>query len=124
MDFGLINSALLATAALGAMLLLKRAGQISSEKARACLRSGALIIDVRSRQEFNSSHLAGAINIPLQELESRLPQLVKEKDRGLLLHCHSGVRSGVAKHRLKAMGYNKVYNLGSYSRAASIVSSE
>ena len=124
MHAGLIVLTLVVAAAVAAILLLKRAGQISSQQARACLRDGALIIDVRTRHEFNSGHLAGAINIPLHELENALPQRVQDKDRVLLLHCHSGVRSGMARHRLKAMGYAKAYNLGSYSRAASIVASQ
>jgi phage shock protein E len=111
----------LAAAAAIVMLWLKRRGQISPQQARACLKDGALLIDVRSRREFNSGHLAGAINLPLDELTSALPRRVKDKDHVLLLHCHSGLRSGMAKQRLKAMGYTQAHNLGSYGRAASIV---
>jgi phage shock protein E len=123
MHAGIINSAaaLIAAAAVIAFVLLKRASQISSQRARACLNNGALVIDVRSRAEFNSGHLAGALNLPLDELESALPRRVQDKNHVLLLHCHTGMRSGLAKHRLKAMGYANAFNLGSYRRAASIV---
>jgi phage shock protein E len=105
-----------------AFFLLKRAGQISSEKALAYLKSGALVIDVRTPAEFSSGHLPNAINLPLDEIETALPRRVRDKSQVLLLHCQSGMRSGVAKKKLNALGYSNVFNLGSYGRAAEIVS--
>ena len=52
---------------------------------------------------------------------SILPRHVKDKDRVLLLHCQSGMRSGAARTKVKAMGYAHTFNLGSYARAAQIV---
>jgi phage shock protein E len=101
--------------------LLKRSGQISAKDAAAHLKSGALVIDVRTEGEFASGHLPNAINLPLGEIESSLPRRVKDKNQVLLLHCQSGMRSGVARKRLKALGYANAFNLGSYSRAARIV---
>jgi rhodanese-related sulfurtransferase len=46
---------------------------------------------------------------------------VQDKNQVLLLHCQSGMRSGVASKRLKRLGYAKAFNLGSYSRAARLV---
>ena len=79
------------------------------------------MIDVRSPGEFNSGHLAKAINIPLDEIETALPKRVKDKGQMLLLHCASGMRSGMAKSKLIGMGYTNAFNLGSYGRAESIV---
>jgi rhodanese-related sulfurtransferase len=76
---------------------------------------------VRSPGEFNSGHLAKAINIPVDEIEMALPKRVKDKNQVLLLHCASGMRSGVAKGKLNGMGYANAFNLGSYGRAAKIV---
>jgi rhodanese-related sulfurtransferase len=104
-----------------AIVLLKKAGQISVQDALAHLKSGALVIDVRSAGEFSSGHLPKAINIPMEELESGLPQRVKDKDQVLLLHCLSGTRSAIAKSKLKGMGYMNVFNLGSLGRARKIV---
>jgi phage shock protein E len=101
--------------------LLKRAGQISPQAAQAHLQNGALVIDVRTPGEFNSGHLEQAINIPLDEIESDLPKRVKNKNQVLLLHCASGMRSGVAAAKLKGMGYTRSFNLGSYSRAKHVV---
>ncbi len=102
--------------------LFKRPGQISSKAAQAHLNSGALVIDVRTPAEFNSGHLPNAINLPLDEIESSLPRRVKDKDQVLLLHCQSGMRSGTARKKLLALGYANAFNLGSYARAAQIVS--
>ncbi|HME57426.1 MAG TPA: rhodanese-like domain-containing protein [Terracidiphilus sp.] len=105
-----------------AFFLLKRAGQISAKAALAHLKSGALVIDVRTPSEFNSGHLPSAINLPLDQLETALPRKVRDKSQVLLLHCQSGMRSGVAKKKLNTLGYSYAYNLGSYGRAAEIVS--
>ena len=100
----------------------KRSSQISTKRAVAYLKDGALVIDVRSAAEFSSGHLPNAINLPLEEIEVALPRRVKDKNQVLLLHCQSGMRSGVAKTKLAGLGYANVFNLGSYGRAARIVS--
>jgi phage shock protein E len=101
-------------------IFLKRSGQIAEKDARTHLQNGALVIDVRTPGEFNSGHLPGAINLPLDQIETSLPRRVTDKDTPLLLHCQSGMRSGAAKKKLNAMGYAKAFNLGSYGRAARI----
>jgi phage shock protein E len=108
-------------ALLFAYLFLRRKGQISADLAVAHLKSGALLIDVRSPAEYSIDHLKGAINIPLQEIDSRIGSYVKDKDQVLLLHCQSGARSGMARNKLNALGYTRAYNLGSYDRAAHII---
>jgi phage shock protein E len=106
---------------LAAFLLVKRAGLISPRDAQAYLKSGALVIDVRTAGEFNSGHLPSAINLPLDEIEAGLPGRVADKTQVILLHCQSGMRSGLAKRKLNRLGYSKAYNLGSFERAAQIV---
>jgi phage shock protein E len=103
------------------VFVIKRAGQISASMARVHLKNDALVIDVRSAGEFNSGHLPVAINLPLDELETALPRRVKDRNQILLLHCLSGTRSGLAKIKLKRMGYPNVFNLGSYGRAERIL---
>jgi phage shock protein E len=103
------------------LALLKKTVQVSTKEAQELLKSGALVIDVRTAGEFVAGHLATAVNMPLNEIESSIGRRVQAKDQILLLHCQSGVRSGAAVKKLKAMGYTNVYNLGSYARAASIV---
>ena len=100
--------------------VFKRLSFVSVEVARKHLAAGALVIDVRSPEEFRSGQVPGAINIPLGELRESLPRRVKDTNQVLLVHCLSGGRSGIAKQQLKGMGYPNVFNLGSLSRARMI----
>jgi len=105
--------------AIAAVILWKRMSLISVDVARKYLREGASIVDVRSTQEYQADHLPNAINVPLGEV-NRLPQIVKDKNQVLLLHCLSGTRSGMAVGKIKAMGYSHVFNMGSLGRAKMI----
>ncbi|MGA9453539.1 MAG: rhodanese-like domain-containing protein [Verrucomicrobiia bacterium] len=111
---------LIAGLVVAATLALKRVGLVSAETARAYLKQGALVVDVRSTEEFKAGHLSSAINMPLNELQTSAIRRVPDQDQVLLLHCLSGTRSGLAKRRLKGMGYNNVFNLGSLTRARKI----
>ncbi len=53
-------------------------------------------------------------------IETALPHRVKDKNQVLLLHCQSGIRSGMAKKKLNGMGYANAFNLGSFGRAREI----
>ncbi|MBK7859874.1 MAG: rhodanese-like domain-containing protein [Archangiaceae bacterium] len=76
---------------------------------------GAKLVDVRSSAEFATGHLPGAINVPVQELASRLSAL-GSKDQVKLLYCASGTRSAMARSMLKRHGFTRVFNLGAMSR--------
>jgi len=104
------------------LLALKRLSQVSARDARRFLQQGAVVVDVRSADEFRSGHLPEAINIPLGELREEFPRQVPDKTRVVLLHCLSGTRSGIARHQLKGLGYANVFNLGSFGRARRLVS--
>lgn len=75
--------------------------------------NGATLVDVRSAAEFASGSAPGTINIPLQELGSRLGEIPKSAP--VVLCCASGTRSGMAKMMLKKNGYEKVFNIGTWS---------
>jgi rhodanese-related sulfurtransferase len=49
------------------------------------------------------------------------PSEIRDKNKVLLLHCSTGVRSGLAKKRLEELGYKNVFNVGSYERASNIL---
>jgi phage shock protein E len=110
---------LIAAGILG-FLLLKRTTLVATDKARELLRQGAVVVDVRSPGEYNSGHLPGAINVPLENLRSEAPSRLPDKGQAVLLHCLSGVRSGIARRQLKKLGYTNVFNLGSFSRARAL----
>jgi phage shock protein E len=63
------------------------------------------IIDVRTKTEYQDGHVAGSINIPLTEIQSRLNEL-KEMEGELILCCASGNRSGQAAAYLNSIGVN------------------
>ncbi len=103
------------------VLLLKQSGQLSPKEAREHLKKGAVVIDVRSPGEFSAEHLPNTLNIPLEMIESAVPLRVPDKNQVVLLHCQSGMRSAMAVRKLRAIGYAKVFNLGSLSRARDIL---
>jgi len=77
-------------------------------------KSGAIFVDVRSAGEFADGNAPGTINIPLNELGSRLREIPKSSP--VVLCCASGTRSGMAKLLLRSKGYRKVYNIGTWSK--------
>ena len=78
----------------------------------ALKRQGALLIDVRSPAEFAGGNAPGSINIPLQELSSRINEVPPSGP--VVLCCATGSRSGMAKMMLKRKGYQKVFNIGKW----------
>ena len=77
-------------------------------------RNGAVFVDVRSAGEFASGNAPGSINIPLQELASRMGEIPKSSP--VVVCCASGTRSGMAKLLLKKNGYPNVHNVGTWSK--------
>ncbi len=82
------------------------------------LPAGAVLIDVRSAEEFNTGHLAGAVNIPHTEIAEKISLVAKERSTPLYLYCRSGRRVGIAMEALKNSGYTVMYNLGGMEEAA------
>jgi len=76
---------------------------------RTLLESGAIIIDVREKEEYETAHIKGAKLIPLSELRKRLDEI--PKDEPVYLHCRSGQRSYNAVLALQNRGWDNVYNL-------------
>lgn len=72
---------------------------------------GAVLLDVRTPQEYREGHIPGSQNIPLQDL-NRITAVVAEKDTPLFVFCHSGARSGQAVKVLARMGYTGAKNIG------------
>ncbi len=103
------------TTLLAAFLLLavpSFAGTVDGKTARALVKDQkALIVDVRTDDEFNARHLDGAVNIPVDELDKRLGEL-PDKKRPVIVYCKSGSRSAKAAAILKAAGFTQVHDLG------------
>jgi phage shock protein E len=71
-----------------------------------------LFIDVRSPGEFASGHLAGAVNLPLNQLQADIGTLVPDMATPVVLYCASGARSAFACGVLQQLGYRHVSNGG------------
>jgi phage shock protein E len=81
---------------------------------KTLVAEGAIILDVRSVGEFNSGHIEGAINMPVDNLAKNLGKL-KDKNKVIITCCASGMRSGAAKSLLESNGYTNVYNGGGWA---------
>jgi phage shock protein E len=77
------------------------------------INKGAVIVDVRTQDEYRQAHAEGTINIPLQELIVGAQQL--DKNKITLLCCVSGNRSGIATKLLQSMGFREVINIGPWT---------
>ena len=73
--------------------------------------SGAVLLDVRTPEEYRSGHIPGSRNIPLQTID-RVSAVAENKDTSLYVYCQSGARSRQAAGMLKQMGYTNVNNIG------------
>ena len=77
------------------------------------VKDGAIVLDVRTKSEFNSGHIKGSINIPVDQLSKNMSKF-KDKNRVIITCCASGSRSSAAKSMLKSKGYLNAYNGGSW----------
>ena len=75
-------------------------------------REDALVLDVRETGEWSGGHITGARHIALAQLDKRLSELDKFKDKPIIVVCASGNRSSSACGQLKKHGFEKVYSLG------------
>ena len=73
--------------------------------------SGAVLLDVRTPEEYRSGHIPGSKNISLQTID-RVGSVAENKDTALYVYCQSGARSRQAAGVLKQMGYTNVNNIG------------
>jgi phage shock protein E len=80
---------------------------------RELLKNGAVIVDVRTVGEYQSGHIKGAINIPLNNIANQASKLNKNKP--IITCCASGMRSSQAKGILQSKGFGEVYNGGGWT---------
>ncbi|MCF7480669.1 rhodanese-like domain-containing protein [Vibrio sp. J1-1] len=86
---------------------------IASERAEQgwqLIEQGAMIVDVRTPQEFAEGHLDDAVNFPLSELDKHFKDV--KKDQLIVLYCRSGYRSGQAYQHLQSQGFTNLHNAG------------
>lgn len=76
-------------------------------------QNGAIVIDVRTREEYDEGHIAGAYLVPLDEVYHHQElNLLKARNTPVLLYCRSGRRSGLVMHDLARLGFKYLMNMG------------
>ncbi|MBQ9573339.1 MAG: rhodanese-like domain-containing protein [Acidaminococcaceae bacterium] len=74
--------------------------------------SSLIIVDVRTKGEYEGGHIPGAVLIPNESIKDRKPELLPDVNQVILVYCRSGNRSKQAAQKLANMGYKKVYEFG------------
>ena len=72
---------------------------------------GAVLLDVRTSEEYRGGHIPGSKNVPLQAID-KVASVAENKDTVLYVYCQSGARSRQATSMLQGMGYTNVNNIG------------
>lgn len=85
--------------------------KISAEEVKELIKLQTVIIDVRTKEEYESGHIENAINIPYDNINSKT--INNSKDTNIIVYCRSGSRSKTAANTLIKLGYKNVYDLGS-----------
>ncbi len=82
------------------------------------IAAGAVVVDVRTPDEFSEGHLPQATNIPIQDFAQRITEVDKltggDKTKPVVVHCAVGGRAAKAKQQLEAAGYTQVVNGGGF----------
>jgi rhodanese-related sulfurtransferase len=102
----------------GAMLiwpLLRRGGggaRVSASDAVQLInKHDAVVVDIREPNEFAVSHILNSRNVPLKELDARVKELARYKEKPVIVTCDNGNRSRGGAAALKKLGFTQVYNL-------------
>ena len=90
----------------------KKIEKISLNKANTLIKNGAILLDVRSADEYNKDHLDSAVNVPYTVIHGAISSLVPDKEQNIIVYCATGKRSSQAKYTLDYMGYKNVFYLG------------
>lgn len=85
------------------------------------VKAATLFVDVRTKEEFESGHLDGAVNIPLGDIAKRKQEIKGLGNIPVVFYCRSGNRSGSAVAYLQKEGYAEVYNGGSMADVRKLI---
>ena len=88
--------------------------QITQEEAKQIMdtTNGYILLDTRTREEYDQSHIPGALLIPHTEIAQRAEEELPDKDQVILVYCRSGNRSKQASEALAELGYTHVKEFG------------
>ena len=87
--------------------------KISAEEAYEMMASQeVVVVDVRTREEYDGGHIENAVLVPNESIGSDMPEALPDKEATLLIYCRSGRRSKDAAEKLLVLGYQNVYDFG------------
>lgn len=84
---------------------------VNLQEAKRLQKDGAIMIDVRSPQEYREGHIDGAILIPEYKIKKEIENAIVDKNKNIVVYCSSGGRSKRAQKILNTLGYKNVYNI-------------
>ncbi len=82
------------------------------EAAEKMQMNEVVLLDVRTQEEFDAETILGSLLLPVQELELNALEILKDKEKIILVYCRSGNRSKTASNKLIELGYKNVYDIG------------
>ena len=87
---------------------------ITAQQAKEIMdtQGGYIILDTRTREEYDEKHIPGAILIPHDQIKQEAESVLKDKDQLILVYCRSGRRSKLASEDLVALGYTNIKEFG------------
>ena len=87
--------------------------KLSAEEAYEMMASQeAVVVDVRTREEYDGGHIENAVRVPNESIGSEMPEALPDKEATLQIYCRSGRRSKEAAQKLLELGYQNVYDFG------------
>ena len=88
--------------------------RISMDEAKTLMEKeeGYILLDVRTKGEYESGYIPGAINIPLSDIDEKIISFIPDKSQMILVYCRSGNRSREASDKLSKLGYSNVLEIG------------
>lgn len=84
----------------------------SEAKERLDSKEDLILLDVRTKEEYEAGHIEGSILIPVDIIEAEAEGILQDKEKPIIVYCRSGKRSMAAANILVKLGYENVYNLG------------
>ena len=88
--------------------------RISMDEAKTLMEKeeGYILLDVRTKGEYESGYIPGAINIPLSDIDEKIISSLPDKSQMILVYCRSGNRSREASDKLSKLGYSNILEIG------------
>lgn len=92
-------------------------GDVAPDEVLALSQQGALVLDVRTPEEYATGHVPGAVNVPHDELASRIGEIEARRGAPVVVYCEKGPRASKATAALAGAGFSSVRSLAGHMSA-------